>query len=294
MSGTINRNSTVYWFFRSISCSETTFTILNKAAGIGEQTIEQAAHTLAGGLWRHGHACGMTWGAALAAGLRARQKFSDESVAQGAALEASIKIMHAFGQNYNTVDCKTLIGCDLNRLTGRLAYIFSTEPLGCAKRMVDWTVQADDLINNSLAEYQHTCTWTNCAVQTMNKCCGSLGLDKNNAALVSGFAGGLGLSGNACAALAVGIFALGLKYYTEKTGPRDGFLTTTAQEIGLSPEFTQGPSRLIDAFIGKYGTCLCSDITGQVFSDKQDLAKYLDAGGCTELIDAIVDCVETC
>jgi hypothetical protein len=57
---------------RYFSCSETTLTLLNQMAGTPWKEVEEAADPLCGGILAEmDAACGVLWGAALAAGVRA-------------------------------------------------------------------------------------------------------------------------------------------------------------------------------------------------------------------------------
>lgn len=89
--------------------------------------------------------------------------------------------------------------------------------------------------------------------------------------MVSGWAGGIGLCGGACGALGAAIWLLSLSLVREQGG-----------RIGYQDPRIQ---RVIDRFMNHTNyTFECSAIVGRTFTDTQDHAEYLQAGGCSELL----------
>ena len=61
-----------------------------------------------------------------------------------------------------------------------------------------------------------------------------LGLKEyNDPAIVAGFAGGVGLSGNVCGALAATLYALAVKYFVDRNKPKHGMLRSNMQGIKI-------------------------------------------------------------
>jgi hypothetical protein len=76
--------------FRSCgTCSQTFAHLLNREFGHPDKVHEKAIDPLAGGILRHGHQCGMLWGAALAVGAEAYRKTASTEEAQALALSAT-------------------------------------------------------------------------------------------------------------------------------------------------------------------------------------------------------------
>ena len=279
-----------YWFNRCLSCSEAMFTILNRACGAVLETEEQAAHALAGGVLRQGHACGLLWGSALEAGLRARSGYADDPETAGvAAVIWSGRLVEEFRSFAGAVNCREIIQGPLNTMKGRLAYIISGKPGLCARNAVGWWERADKIFQETLEPGlgAKSAGYTNCAVEMMKRLEGPLGLVPEDKVLAAGFAGGLGLSGNACGALAAAIFALGLKYYRGRKAGRDTFRQALLQEIGIGADFIQAPARLRQAFVGRYKTELCREIAGTGFDSLAAHSAFLSEGGCRELLDHV-------
>ena len=288
----VSRKSVRYWWDRSLSCAEALFTILNRAAGIELIAEEQAAHALAGGVLNSGRACGMLWGAALAAGAQAQARFERGEVAAVAALQITARMQDEFRDLIGAADCREIIGQDLTTVFGKVGYVTSGAAVTCTRLALKWSPEAHDLIQTGLADFDPaavTRPLNNCAVMTMRFLAGPLGLDpERTPGLTAGFAGGLGLKGNTCGALAAGIFALALNYYhAQGRQARDSRLRALAQEIGLGKGFTVKPAQLRAAFLTRFRTDQCRELVSRGFASPEDLSTYLADGGCKEVIEFV-------
>jgi hypothetical protein len=289
MSDVINKKMARDWFLRCVSCSEATFTILDRGAGLELDDLEQAAHPLAGGFLSQGHACGMVWGTGLAIGVRAGKRFDDPEAAASAALTVMVRAVDEFEKMAGSINCREIIGCSLARASGRLRYILSGKPNLCTRLVIKWTPFANELIDRELDAFEKTATsqaGKNCAVETMSRCAAGLGIDVDPGT-VAAFAGGAGLRGNACGALAAGVFALGLKYYQGRNKPRDTLLGAALQELGAGDGLLKAPDRLREKFISRFGSELCLDVAGRKFASPGDHSDFISGGGCEELIEAV-------
>jgi hypothetical protein len=124
----------------------------------------------------------------------------------------------------------------------------------------------------------------NCAMKTM--CL--LGCEKD-AVLAAGFAGGLGLKGNVCGALAAGILAIGLRFYRRRRRRRDSALKAMLQEAGVGKDSSAAAMPLLDNFRRKYATLLCSHLTGRTFSSIDDHSAFIADGGCCDVISSVFE-----
>ena len=173
----------------------------------------------------------------------------------------------------------------LTTMGRKIKYMASGKPQLCGKIAVKWAPFADKLIDKLLGEFDLKTLKeepANCAMKTM---C-ALGFEKD-AVLAAGFAGGVGLKGNVCSALAAGIFALGLRFYRGRSGRRDSALKALLQEAGISDTSSKAATRLFDAFNGKHKTLLCSKLTGRRFNSIDDHSSFIAEGGCCSLINSI-------
>jgi hypothetical protein len=92
--------------------------------------------------------------------------------------------------------------------------------------------------------------------------------------MASGLAGGIGLSGNACSALATAIW---LKSITSDENP-------PIKKIMSNPEL----HKIEKQFLNETGNeILCSKITGKHFNGLDDHTDYIENGGCEKLINLL-------
>ena len=100
-----------------------------------------------------------------------------------------------------------------------------------------------------------------------------MGASDEEMAMVAGFAGGLGLSGNACGALSAAIWMNTLAW-CRKTG-KSGYSNPDAVNILLA--FYEVTDHEI----------LCHKISGQCFKTIGDHTEFIKNGGCDKLIDVL-------
>ena len=285
MPSSLNEKLILDWFYRTIACSEVLFTLLNRGANIEMETEEQAAHALCGGVLSQGHACGQLWGAALATAVRAQERFRDPGTAGAATLFVTCRLADEFRSVAGSLDCHEIIEGSLTTKGAKIKYLVSGKPQRCREIAVKWVPFADELIDRLLGEFDPETLKekpANCAMKTM---C-ALGFEKD-AVLAAGFAGGVGLKGNVCGALAAGIFALGLRFYRRRRRPRDSALKALLQEAGIGDTSSRAATRLLDAFRGEYGTPLCAGLVRRGFKSIDDHSRFVTAGGCCDLINSI-------
>ncbi|MGI5836329.1 MAG: C-GCAxxG-C-C family protein, partial [Chloroflexota bacterium] len=94
--------------------------------GIEDQGLWQLATGLGGGIARRGFVCGAVTGGALACGLiTAQQRGSTREDRRGLRDESYSKIQQMiwrFEEQFGTVECRTLTGCDLLTPEGQAAF----------------------------------------------------------------------------------------------------------------------------------------------------------------------------
>jgi len=95
-------------------------------------------------------------------------------------------------------------------------------------------------------------------------------------AMVAGFAGGMGLSGNACGALSAAIWMKTLR----------GIQSDPKYKTYPNPEAKE----LLEIFYKETDyEILCSDITGQNFKTIDEHTEYIENGGCEKLINVLAE-----
>ncbi|MDP6346526.1 MAG: C-GCAxxG-C-C family protein [Alphaproteobacteria bacterium] len=294
MADGISRDQAKAWWLRCVSCSEASTTLINRTAGAEAPLLEQAAHLFSGGFMHQGQACGHLWGAALAAGIRAAETSRDEHIRSAATLHAAIRLAERFSDDGWAFSCRENIGADLTSLNGRLRYLRSDKPRACGRKALAWASDADAAIDAALAEFDPDAVdkpCANCAVECLRGIAAPAEVPADDRCVVAGLAGGLGLTGNVCAAISVGVFALSLRHYADRGNrPRDGMLRAAIQELDLIDlGLRRRPRRLLGDFAARFGGLRCVDIVGRRFDGIDDHTRHVADGGCQEVIGFVAD-----
>lgn len=151
------------------------------------------------------------------------------------------------------------------------------------------------MIDKALTEFGESrpdLVCANCAVKTLNKMATALGMDAEDSVLVAGFAGGVGLLGNVFGALAVGVFAMSVSRYLEhETKKRDSRIRGSLQELS-GANFRGSATQLRLAFIDRFDSELCIQITQRQFQDIENRSAFIGQGGCQEVSEYVANWVE--
>ena len=294
MSNNVSRDLARFWWLRCVACSEASVTTQLHGFGIKEPAYEQALHSFSGGFMHLGHSCGLLTGAAVAAGFLARRRFDDNVTRSAAALYATIQLAKAYSELAGSVNCKDITEVSLTNLTGRLRYLQKGKARICGRLHLRWASQAHELIKKALTQFgaqQPARECANCAVRAMKKVLTPAGMKEEDAVLAAGLAGGVGLLGNVCGALAVGVFALSVIHYLGKDSKkRDSRIRGSLEE--LAGTRYRGPTtRLRLAFLDRFGSDLCGQIIHRHFKDIEDHSIFIKSGGCQEVIEFIANWV---
>ena len=200
------------------TCSQTFAHLLNREFGHPNETAERALDPLAGGIINQGHQCGMLWGTSLAIGAEAFRKYGDSDEATAVAIKATQKIIDSFTHQTNTVNCREIIGCDLSSFFGMMKFMIKTTLKGmdnshCFNLAEKWGPEAIATATEGLAsETNISHKPINCASEIVKK----MGGNVEEQVMAAGFAGGLGLSGNGCGALAAALWIKTLNWCKKK------------------------------------------------------------------------------
>ena len=295
LSDGISRDLAKYWWLRGVACSEASMTTQMRGFGFEEPVYEEALHAFSGGFMHLGYACGLLTGAAMAAGFLARERFDDDATSSVAALYATIRLAKAHLELTGSVNCREITEVDLTNMGGRLRYLREGKGRMCGRLHLKWSPQAHGLIEKAFTEFEERLpdqACANCAVKTMEKITALTGIDAKDAVLVAGFAGGVGLLGNVCGALAAGAYALLLSRQLEQEHKkRDSRMRGSMHE--LAGASYRGPvTQLRLTFIERYDSELCLQITERQFQDIEDHSDFIEQGGCREVIKFVADWVE--
>lgn len=239
---------------------------------------ESAAGPLMGGFMNYGYQCGMLWGATLAAGAEAYQRYGTGSGAETAAMLAAEKLVETFrARNKNECNCLEITEMNFRGKNGAFPkkFLLKGGPLYCFLLSAGYAKEAADDIDTALSKNPmeaHACP-TSCTAMLIQRMGGS----DMHAVMAAGYAGGIGLSGGACGALGAAIWMLGMNCIEEGVG----------DQLWDSEVFQSWAADMIDRFISTAGEFECTEIVGRGFENIDDHASYLRDGGCSEVIEAL-------
>ena len=265
-------------FLKCGTCSRTFCYLLNREFGHTKEDEERAADPMAGGLMQTGHQCGMLWGAALAVGAESFRRHNDRGQAIAIAITATQHLMESFSKTAKSVNCRDIIGYDLTNkselekfMKTAFADILNSPCLNLAEK---WAPEAIQSAEEGLSHKQTDVPQQpiSCASEVVKK----MGASDEEMVMVAGFAGGLGLSGNACGALSAAIWM--------------NTLAWCRKHPGESPPYFNNPNtaKTLEAFYRATDSeILCHKITGQCFKTIGDHTEFIKHGGCHKLINVL-------
>ena len=191
-------------FIKKGTCSRTFFYILDREFGHPRDEEEKAIDPLAGGILQQGYQCGMLWGASMAVGAEAHRRNEDPGLAISVAILATQHIMKSFVNRTESIECEDITQCDFTNKKSFVKYMLSGKFVNCFKLAGKWAPEALDAANEGLALDQSALSQQSmsCASEVVRK----MGASEEEMIMVAGFAGGLGLSGSGCGALAAAVW----------------------------------------------------------------------------------------
>ena len=263
-------------FSKCGTCSQTFFYLLNHEFGFLKKTEELASDPLAGGLLSTQNQCGMLWGATLAIGAESFRRHNDHDQAITMAITATQQIVESFSKRAKSVNCRD-ITCDFSNKFEIAKFMLKSLPGGfknvlCMNLAEKWAPEAIQSAKEGLSEKQTDLPQLpiSCASEVIKK----MGVSDEEVIMVSGFAGGMGLSGNACGALGAAIWMDTLTWCRKHPG-KSGYSNPNAKEI-LNAFYDATDSEI-----------LCSKISGQYFKSIEKHTKYIRNGGCDKLLNVL-------
>ncbi len=235
---------------------------------------ENATSPLAGGITQYGYQCGMTWGAALAAGAQAYRLFGPGPQAETGAVIAAQRLVESFRALNKYVNCIDITGLDQSSSVVQMIMYFLIKggTIGCFRMAARYAPVAFDEINVALSEnpIEAPPPPTSCAALLAQK----MGASDMETTMAAGLAGGIGLSGGACGALGAAIWIMGVNKLREQAGKID---FKDPQALSLIDKFLERADYKFE----------CSQIVGRRFEDVDDHATHLREGGCSEILNVL-------
>ena len=261
------------------TCSQTFGHILNREFGQKKEMEERALDLMAGGVLNTGHQCGMLWGATLAVGAESFRRHEDHDEAIALAVTATQHIVDSFINITNTVNCREITGYNLNSVFGLVKFMLKTMVKGmnnspCFNLAEQWAPKAVQSAKEGLADESIHLTQKpiSCASLVAKK----MGATDEEAVMVAGFAGGMGLSGEGCGAVGAALWMIALAWC--KAHP------------GKSPPYLNNPEarKLLKQFYAVTDSEMrCETICGRRFATINDYTEYIIEGGCEKVIEVL-------
>lgn len=261
-------------FLTKGGCSETLFSVLNRAFGHVLEMEERAAAPFYGGILQHGYQCGQVWGAALAAGAEAHHRLGPGGRAQAGAIRAATRVTEVFFARNRTLDCFDLTHLNEKASTLQLltTFLFKGQTVTCMRIASRFAPEAYRAIGEALsgANAEAHAVPVGCAALLAQR----LGASELHSTMAAGMAGGIGLSGGGCGALGAAIWLMGLRHLQAGGG-----------EIPFKALWIQD---LINRFLKSSDYEFeCARIVGRSFRNVEDHACHVCQGGCAGILDAL-------
>jgi hypothetical protein len=259
-------------FIRKGTCSRTFFHLLNKEFGHPKEDEEKALDPLAGGILQQGYQCGMLWGASMAAGAEAYRRADNSGQATTMAIHATQIILKSFVNRTASADCEDITNTDFSDKRSARNYMLSGRFVNCFLLAGKWAPEAliaveEGLETNPDEPLEQS---VSCASEVVRR----MGGGEEEVTMVAGFAGGLGLSGNACGALAAAIWKSSFE---------------AIRKENRKPTFSDTASlKIVDKFNETTDFKMeCREICGKRFKTGGEHTEFIRSGGCEKLLKVL-------
>lgn len=259
-------------FMKQGACSSALMFILNREFGRPMDKEVRAAEPLAGGILQQGYQCGMLWGSSLAVGAESYHRSDNLDQAVATAITATQHLMESFVNRTKHVNCFDITCCDWTKKIEMAKFLITGKFLYCFRLIENWAPEAIESAYKGLTHAQADSSnqSKSCAYGVVKK----MKASDQEAVMVAGFAGGIGLSGNACGALGAAIWLKSLQW--SRVNP--GKLTYKNPAVNkIFEEFQKATDYKF----------LCCEISGQEFKSMDDHTEYINNGGCNKLMEVL-------
>lgn len=259
-------------FWKKGPCSRALFFMLNREFGFEKENEDKASDPLSGGVYQQGHHCGMLWGASLAVGAESYRNYGSLELSVGPTIETTGRLLTSFVKRAKSSHCSDITNCDQTSKLGLLKFFLTGKPISCTNLAAKWAPEAVLVASETLSSYQTVAQaeYLSCASEVVKK----MGGTEEEMAMVSGFAGGLGLSGGACGALSAAIWMNTLsrvKKNTYKSALSDPVVANILQKFYENTDYE----------------IECSKICRKKFESVEEHSEYIKNGGCEKLIKTL-------
>lgn len=259
-------------FLKLGTCSRTLAYIVNREFGHINNDHEKALDPLAGGILQQGYQCGMLWGVSMAVGAEAYRRTDSLEKAIALTIKATQLIVESLIKRGDSIDCSDISECDWQSKKSVAKYMISGKVFSCFKLVEKWAPEAIEVAYKGLSydqnELPNHCV--SCASEVARK----MGATDEEMVMVAGFAGGIGLSGDACGALGAAIWYKTVSELIRKN-----------KKTGMSNPMWD--KQLKDFYEVTDYEILCNQISGKQFKTLDQHTEFITNGGCEKLIESL-------
>jgi hypothetical protein len=259
-------------FLKKGTCSRTFVYLLNREFGHPVDEEEKALDPMAGGILQQGYQCGMLWGASMAIGAEAFRRNKNPGQANALAIQLTQLLIDSFVHRAKSIECEDITQCDFSNKKGLLKFMLSGKFVSCFRLAGKWAPEALEAARRGLEQDSSDLPEQSlsCASEVISRMGGS----EKEMIMVSGFAGGLGLSGSGCGALAAVIWKNALVRNKKQDKKSASFDPANDTSLMTFYEHTDYEMQ-------------CEKICGKRFNTLDEHTAYLNKGGCSKLIEVL-------
>jgi hypothetical protein len=210
----------------------------------------------------------------MAVGAESFRRHKDIGKATALAVKATKQLMESFEKRTKCIECEDFTKTDFKNKWSFAKYMFSGKFLSCYNLAEEWAPEAIKAAHEGLSPDQTDLPEQSisCASELVKKMGGS----EEEMAMVAGFAGGLGLNGSGCGALAAAIW---------KT-----ILELVKKDNWKSSLSDPDSERIIKKFYDETDYKMeCHKICGKRFNTIDEHTEFIKNGGCEKLINVLAD-----
>lgn len=261
-------------FIKHGTCSRTFYFLLSREFGNIKDKEGQALDPLAGGILQQGYECGMLWGASLAVGAESFKRNNNLQLAIPLAIQATQHIMKSFENRTKTIECEEITRTDFNNKWSFAKYMLSGKFVSCFTLTGKWAPEAIYAAKEGLSSKPIFKSLQPIPISCASEVVKKMGGSDEEMAMVAGFAGGMGLSGSGCGALAACIWKTILELVKKGNW-----------KYSMSDPVTEG---ILKKFydITDY-KMECHEICGKRFNSIDEHTEFIKEGGCNQLINML-------